>query len=492
MKIIILFTFVMLGVKIYAQDTGYEKWLNNEKNNFDTFISKEDINFAEFLKKEWIKAPLIEVPPILTKPLPINPPRFEKEKPKLIEPTKTELPKSGQENNEQPTVVNQIDKSSKSEIRIVEGLDLSKNPLSLSLNFYGRSVKYKYKSYQSVVLEGPVSHESIAKYWENMSSSNYEDCIKQVNFFRENMRLNDYGYASLLYQLGKQIFRTTNEANLFAWFMLVKSGYLSRCAYNDNDVYLIAASKDKLFSCSYFTPSGSTDKYYVIPIEPGKENNSNQVTVYKEDFPGSNKYFSFSFSNVPLLGSEIIEREIKYHYKGMEKKLILKTNKALIKFLEYYPQINFNKYPLMDVTDKSSLLGYLKQEIKDRTADDKLNYLLHFVQQATDYKTDDEQFRRKKCFFPEESAYYKYSDCKCRAVFYTYLIHHLLDIDVLLLDYPDHICAAVLLNEEYAGDYVLYNNKKYLICDPTYIGADIGKCMPKYKPLQPEILDIKW
>ena len=33
---------------------------------------------------------------------------------------------------------------------------------------------------------------------------------------------------------------------------------------------------------------------------------------------------------------------------------------------------------------------------------------------------------------------------------------------------------------EYGDDY-------YLICDPTYIGATIGRCMPRFRSVQPAV-----
>ena len=30
-----------------------------------------------------------------------------------------------------------------------------------------------------------------------------------------------------------------------------------------------------------------------------------------------------------------------------------------------------------------------------------------------------------------------------------------------------------------AGDYILLNGKRFLVCDPTYVGAPIGKTMPE-------------
>lgn len=64
----------------------------------------------------------------------------------------------------------------------------------------------------------------------------------------------------------------------------------------------------------------------------------------------------------------------------------------------------------------------------------------------------------------------------------------LMGLDAVLLDYPNHIASAVRFNEEISGDYILLDGKKYLICDPTYIGAPIGMCMDRFKSVAPEII----
>ena len=58
-------------------------------------------------------------------------------------------------------------------------------------------------------------------------------------------------------------------------------------------------------------------------------------------------------------------------------------------------------------------------------------------------------------------------------------------LDVVLLDYPEHLSTAVCFTEDVEGDYLVLNGKKYIACDPTYIGANIGMSMPimrKYNP----------
>ncbi len=105
---------------------------------------------------------------------------------------------------------------------------------------------------------------------------------------------------------------------------------------------------------------------------------------------------------------------------------------------------------------------------------------LHFVQYATGYETDLEQFGYQKFFFPEEDLHYGYTDCADRAIFFSYLVKNLLGLKVIGLEYPDHLSTAVEFTTEVSGDYVMYGNEKYIICDPTYIGAPIGEAMPKY------------
>ena len=72
---------------------------------------------------------------------------------------------------------------------------------------------------------------------------------------------------------------------------------------------------------------------------------------------------------------------------------------------------------------------------------------------------------------------------------YAVLVRDLLGLDAVLLDYPNHIASAVHFTEEVTGDYILLGEgNKYIICDPTYIGAPVGACMEQYKQVAPEII----
>jgi hypothetical protein len=117
-----------------------------------------------------------------------------------------------------------------------------------------------------------------------------------------------------------------------------------------------------------------------------------------------------------------------------------------------------------------------------------VNFLLRFVQTAFEYKTDEEQFGREKPFFPDETIYYPYSDCEDRAILFSYLVRSLLHLDVVGLYYPNHIATAVRFSKKNDGDAIEYQGKLLTICDPTYMNADIGMCMPQFKNVQPKVI----
>ena len=60
----------------------------------------------------------------------------------------------------------------------------------------------------------------------------------------------------------------------------------------------------------------------------------------------------------------------------------------------------------------------------------------------------------------------------------------------MLLYYPSHIATAVCFNDRVKGDYIQLGAKRYIICDPTYIGSDAGEAMPDIKNTPAEVVRI--
>lgn len=68
----------------------------------------------------------------------------------------------------------------------------------------------------------------------------------------------------------------------------------------------------------------------------------------------------------------------------------------------------------------------------------------------------------------------------------------MLGLDVVLLDYPKHIATAVCFPEgNVQGDYYEVDGKRYVVCDPTYIGASIGMTQPDYRTTKAKIIQLR-
>jgi hypothetical protein len=49
---------------------------------------------------------------------------------------------------------------------------------------------------------------------------------------------------------------------------------------------------------------------------------------------------------------------------------------------------------------------------------------------------------------------------------------------VALVYYPGHLATAVCFSSPVAGDYITVDDRRFTICDPTYINAPVGRTMP--------------
>ena len=107
--------------------------------------------------------------------------------------------------------------------------------------------------------------------------------------------------------------------------------------------------------------------------------------------------------------------------------------------------------------------------------------LLDFVQTAFEYQTDEQQFGKERPLFGDEILFYPYCDCEDRSILFSVLVRELVGLDVVLLNYPEHLATTVRFDDDVKGDYIMIDGKRYVVCDPTYIGAQstegTGECL---------------
>lgn len=158
-------------------------------------------------------------------------------------------------------------------------------------------------------------------------------------------------------------------------------------------------------------------------------------------------------------------------------------NRNLVNYFSTYPCVDFAIYGTAPVD--SRMIGDLRRQLSPHIAgkpqDEAVNHLLHFVQNAFRYKTDQDQYGYEKWNFAEETLVSAYCDCDDRAIFFAQLVRNLLGLETVLVNYPGiHLAAAVRFTDGSltGGTYVTVDGSRFYICDPTYINADAGMAMP--------------
>ena len=179
----------------------------------------------------------------------------------------------------------------------------------------------------------------------------------------------------------------------------------------------------------------------------------------------------------------------------------MSVNKNLIDFFDTYPQACYKgnattrwaayaNTPL-DKSVQNALYPPLKKTIEGMNERQAVEILLNWVQTAFEYRLDDNVWGHDRAFFAQETLYYPYCDCEDRAILFSRLVRDLVGLDVVLLYYPGHLAAAVGFSNDEKGDYLTYKNRKYIVCDPTYINAGVGRTMPNMNNQEAQVIALK-
>ena len=471
---------VILNASTARAGNDFQQWLQQQsdgvqaqKDEFQEYKDKRDKQFTDFLKSQWKAVDIVkgEVRDEEPKPevMPIATPTALPTQQPDINPVIITLPKPVLTKKPAPVVVR--DKGQ-----------------SINIEFYGRQLHFYYDGRLKQRLSSMINKDAVSNYWSVLSKTDYEDLLHQLIAQKKSLQLNDWAFASLINKLAAAINNNQrNETTLLSWFLLAKSGYKARIAYNKTSVYLLVPSKHEMFEVSYFTYSGK--RYYAIEFD-GRKQNLGQVYTYDGEYPDTIKDFDMLVTSVVASSDSAERRHLSFKFEGKQYNIDVSYDRGRIKFFSTYPQLSLNLYFDSGVykTTATPLQKQLAANMQGMSEQQAVNFLLRFVQTSLKYETDEQQFGEENYLFPEETLYYPYSDCEDRAVLFAWLVKSLLNLDVVGLDYPGHVAAAVNFHETVAGDSISYQGKRYVVTDPTYINANAGMTMPNFKQFEPTVI----
>ena len=350
------------------------------------------------------------------------------------------------------------------------------------VNFCGQKV-YVDKSLKGVCSIGNMRENAIADAYEAMCKADYKALVDDCRKVKKELNLNDWGIFLFVREASKTLCTDENAAVVMQQFLLNELGYKSKMARraDRNQMLLFVAADCQVYGHPYFTKDGLN--YYNLT-----SNESCQFYMCQEDSPKAKSKLNMQVNHAPALNAGMVNSVHKNRSGSVA--VSVDVPKSLMEFYGSMPQCDYSVYVNAEVNPSvaNKVLSTLAPLVNGKGEAEAANLLINFVQTGFQYATDQEQFGYEKPFFVEELFYYPYCDCEDRSVLYSYLVRNLLKLDVVLLDYPNHIATAVCFNENVSGDFVTVGGKKYVVCDPTYIGASIGKAMPQFKNVAAKVL----
>lgn len=447
----------------------FESYKKQQSEDFNAYRAKVNAEFAEFMANPWKKE---------EKHPPLKAPEKKPDVPPVILPDLDgiEIP---EDNEIEIADINPIiiDDSPIPIVPIVYKPKPSEKTIDFVL--YGTKCGVRFDKTKKSSLGG-INEKDASKFWKNLSSGDYDNVLADCLTVRTNLDLCDWAYYKLVGTASKTIYTGKNEANMLWAWLLSQSGFKIRLARSGDRILLLVSVCEDICGYQYLVLDGS--RYYIL-----ENSNNSSIYFFDKEFP-QEKSLRLSYTGANKLENRPAGKRALKSKRYENVSVTADANLNLLELYSDYPVAYRNNdvrttwgiYANAPASKNLQETVYpaLKKSIEGKSEKDAANILLNFVQTSLEYKTDDEVWGKERTFFPDETLHYPYCDCEDRAILYSRLIRDLMGLNVVLLYYPGHLATAVEFNENIAGDYVILSGHRYLVCDPTFINAEIGRTMP--------------
>ena len=478
-KLYAVLAFCALSLPISAQVDPFEefrKQIERESSAFESktereyedFRKKVNAEYASLIKKAWREMKSLKE---------ISQPREKRVPPVIFKGQKDQPVKNNPKPIEEviPVVKPQPQPEPIAPIEEVP----SPTERYFSFKYCNTPLKVRLGNEQQFSLNG-TSERAISKVWNTLSGDAYNNVIKDCLKIRSEYRLCDWAYLQMLKSLSYAYCQNRhNESVLLMAYLYSQSGYKMRLARLNDKIYLLYASDYTIYNQRYWILDGV--KYYPLDCK------AEQINICAANYPNE-RPLSLQIASGQRFSIQSSKTRRLQATKYQDVQAVVNTNENLIRFYNDYPSSMINDdfgtrwamYANTEMSEqaRASLYPALKRAIAGKSQYEGVSRILNFVQTAFVYEYDDKVWGQDRAFFADETLYYPYCDCEDRSILFSRIVRDLLGLDVVLIYYPGHLATAVHFSENVTGDYVNVKGQRYVICDPTYIGAPVGATMP--------------
>ena len=357
----------------------------------------------------------------------------------------------------------------------------------------GNNCRFKLKS---------VSSDAVADAIEGFTETQFDNLLYDCLQERKRHDFSDWAYYQMLRALTKKFYGDTNEAVLAQAFLYSQSGYKMRLAHDGTHLYMLTATHHFIYNKPFF--SMGSDWYFMLD-----GNDTDKLRICEASFPKESS-LSLQISAAQVFSENPTVQRTITSRKNPDFTFTITSNKNYIDFYDTYPSSTVNNNFMtrwsmyantpLEKGIRDQLYPAMKQKLQGMSKTEAVQQLLWWVQGSIDldgtiqnadclmYRYDEDVWGVDRAFFGEETLFYPYCDCEDRSILLSHLVRDLVGLDVVLVYYPGHLAMAVDFGGGVPGDFVSLSGRKFVICDPTYIGSSIGETMPSMKGLDTTVI----
>jgi hypothetical protein len=347
----------------------------------------------------------------------------------------------------------------------------------VSFSYFGTPMSVRFSKSQALHLTACTA-DAIADGWQRMTEKDYDTTLHDCLLLRKRHQMSDWAYLLLLDSVAHAC-TAGNEATLMQSYLYQQSGYKLRMGIADGRLALLFATDHTLYDHPYFRMDGSN--YYVYAMKK-----ADGMQICDAAFPQEQELSLWMRQPLLLADCPTKPRHLQSR-RYADMSIDVSVNKNLVDFYDHYPPSQtdgsfMTRWAMLAHTpfageNNKQLLDMLRRKTEGAGELEAVERLLNWVQTAFVYEYDDKVWGCDRAFFPDETLYYPYCDCEDRSILLARLITDLLGLKCALVYYPGHLAMAVCFSEQVAGDYIEWGGQRFVVCDPTFINARVGRTM---------------
>ncbi|MBX2929284.1 MAG: hypothetical protein KF852_15730 [Saprospiraceae bacterium] len=364
----------------------------------------------------------------------------------------------------------------------------------VAVPFYSSLVEIAYHQGMQVKIPVRSNEQSIVHYYHKLLETDYTTLLNDLEQKRQELKLNDWMYYALLRSSVNQIFsnHTAFEKELIAWFLVSHSGYDTRLMYTSDAAYLYLYVEEEVFELPFIREDRRNFTYIPYPVKYPIVARG----AFLLDFTAmrGGKALSFQWKNFPDFPARPLEKKLQLRHRDTLYDINVTLDRTIVEIIANQPIVEEGAYFRVPMSPllAASLLPQLERIISGKSRKEALEILVSFTRSSFVYQDDKVAFGRSKPMIAEEVFFYPQSDCEDRAVLLFHLVKSLLNLEVIVIAFPDHISIGIEADIPCAAT-VSYRDRRYCICDPTgpVNSSDIGRWPAGYEGRSYEILEIE-